>query len=85
MVDKLRRPRVLARHQKVEIPGLQVRYSRYNTENVSNNSKIIAQEKETMCAPRCVIWVMLLRVTVSRCYDTDLRFDAGSSEKPRFY
>ena len=39
-----------------------MRYSRYNTENVSkfNNIKIVAQEKETMCAPRCVICLGLL-------------------------
>ena len=34
---------------------------------------------------RCVIWVMLPRVTMSRCYDTDIFFYAGATEKPRFY
>ena len=37
-----------------------------------------------MCAPRCVIWVMLLWVAMSRCYDTYVCFDAGAPEKPRF-
>ena len=72
-------------YQEVEIPGCQVRYSRYNTEISSNNIKIIAQEKETMCALRCVIWVMLLWVAMSHCHDTDICFDAGASEKPIFY
>ena len=29
------------------------------------------------------IWVRLLRVAMSHCYDTDIYFDAGATEKPR--
>ena len=38
-----------------------------------------------MCVPCLVIWVMLPRVVMSGCYDMDICFDAGESEKPRFY
>ena len=46
--------------------------------------KIIAKEKETKCAPCFVIWVMLLWVATSCCYDMLICFDAGVTEKPRF-
>ena len=46
--------------------------------------KIIAKEKETMSEPRFVLWVMLLWVAMSRCYDTYVCFDAGAPAKPRF-
>ena len=38
-----------------------------------------------MCVPCCIMWVRLLRVAMSRCYDMDVCFDAGVTEKPRFY
>ena len=37
------------RYLKLEIQALQVHYSRYNTENVSNNIKIISREKDAIC------------------------------------
>ena len=61
-----------------------MRYSRYNTENMLKIINIIAKEKETMCAPRFVMWVMLLWVAMSLCYDTHICFNAGAPEKPRF-
>ena len=67
---------------------LQVRYSRYTIQVLSNNSKLIAQEKETKSAPRCAMWVMLLLVAMSRkvrCYDSGVCFDAVLTNKHTLY
>ena len=76
--------RALVSYLELEILAVQVRYSRYNTEHMLKLIKIIAKEKETMCAPHFIIWVRLLWVAMTRCYDTHVRFVAGAPEKPRF-
>ena len=55
-----------------------MRYSRYNTENVSNNIKIISQEKETMCAPHCVSVLFLKACLHAENHILHLNFTSDS-------
>ena len=45
----------------------------------------LAPERGTMCVPLCVMWVMLLWVAMSCCYNMDVCFEAGRTENHKLH
>ena len=57
-------------------------YSLFDTDNTLKRIEIKAKDKDTLCVPRFVIWVKLIWVATSRCYEMDVCFRCWPSRTP---